>query len=159
MHLCKLGPRTMALIYHHVLARLLHIALALVLFATSAGATLSVHFCGGQAVAWALNQAADNCGMQQHMLTEPVVADGPQLKRVPCCEDEVSYHKLDVEQSSDLDAQDHEQLSDYQPVVFAAYAKTCPVPTAALTASPIIRPPPRPAPQRIRRAALSTYLI
>ena len=142
-----------------MLTRALHIALALLLFATSAGATLSVHFCGGQAVEWALNQAADNCGMSQHTLTKSEASDNSQLRRVPCCKDEVSYHKLDVEQTGDLDAQEQDQPDNYQPVVLSAFAKTRSVPTAALLASPVSRPPPQPAPQRTRRAALGTYLL
>ena len=140
-------------------ARILHIALALLLFATSAGATLNVHFCGGQAVKWALYQAADNCGMTQHAQPQEEPSDTPQFKRIPCCKDELSYHKLDVEQTGDLDAEAQDQLDEYQPLVLAAFAKTCPVPTTAFAAIPIIRPPPQPAPQRTRRAALSTYLL
>ena len=141
-----------------MLTHTLHIALATLLFATSAGATLSVHFCGGQAVKWALYRVADNCGMTQHAQPPEEPSDTPQFKRIPCCKDELSYHKLDVEQTGDLDADKLSISDDYIPEV-AAFAKTSLAPPAALTANPIIRPPPQPAPQRTRRAALASYLL
>ena len=142
-----------------MLARALHIALALLLLATSAGATLSVHFCGGRAVEWALNKLADDCGMPRHAPAQHEPSDAPQLERAPCCSDELSYHKLDVEQADDSKADGQQPDSDVKPALSTASAKTGPAPAAALTAGPIIRPPPEPAPQRTRRAALGTYLL
>jgi len=95
-----------------VVLRFFHITLAMLLFASSAGANLSIHYCGGKITKWALFVKSDNCGMPQvidQAQTSESDGDTPQIKRTPCCQDELSYHKLDVEQPT-LDADDSDIL-------------------------------------------------
>ena len=138
-----------------MLARLLHLSLATLLLVSSAGANVSTHLCGGVAVGWSVYALAGDCGMgERPVATVAADSDGPSVQRAPCCEDELSYHQLDVDQAdADTDA----------PVTSpgAAFAKTArPYPTPERVAAAVttrvarIRPPPDPLPQRRRRAAL-----
>ena len=145
-----------------MLARLLHLTLALLLGASSAGATVSVHTCGGRVVDWAVYVAAGTCGMPAPTAAESSPYDAPRLDRAPCCRDELAYHKLDVEHAGDADP-----APAAAPATAPVAASCAPSPreVALAAAAPAIRlaarPPPAPAPasQRARRAALCTYRL
>ena len=145
-----------------MLLRFFHISLAVLLFASSAGANLSVHYCGGKIAKWALFIKSDNCGMPQHA-DEAQASESdktiPQIKRTPCCQDELSYYKLDVEQSTQ-DADDAEMLhSELLAVADLTSALSASPPASFPFSSPIVRPPPNPLQLRRRLAQLNVRRI
>ena len=142
-----------------MLPRLLHIALAALLLVSSAGANVSTHLCGGVAVEWSVYVVAEDCGMGEGRVSAARDGAEPIAEPSPCCEDELTYHQLDVDQQ-DADA----PALDAAPI--AAFAKTAPPypAPAAVAAAPAVasfraRPPPEPLPQRARLAALRVRRI
>lgn len=147
-----------------MLLRFFHIALALLLFASSAGANLSIHYCGGEIAKWALFIKSDDCGMPQHdqkiQVTEADTrSDIPQVNRTPCCQDELSYHKLDVEKPTQ-DADDADILhSELIVIIELTSARPTGQPASFPFSSLFVRPPPDPLQLGQRLAQLNVRLL
>ena len=85
--------------------------------------------------------------------------DTPQFKRTPCCQDELSYHKLDVEQPTQNADEAEILYSELLAVVKLISASATEQPASFPFSSPIIRPPPNPLQLRKRLAQLNVRLI
>jgi hypothetical protein len=100
------------------------ILLALLMFTTSVGIPMDMHFCGGQLKSVAFFGKAKRCyelavptkGCQRHQ-AQAQAQPGPTLARKKCCEDKTAFLELDQNQEISPAA----QLSVSQQLLLTAY--------------------------------------
>lgn len=139
-----------------MLPRLLHIALIIVLLASTTGVAVDTHFCMGQLVDLQLFGKAKACGMAE-VIDAPV--SKPGLSRKSCCDDRSSFYKYVPGQDHCADIAVVTAVAAFLSVkAYPAFAKTYPAYVSSAEGISY-RPPLRAWRRAERLARLQTFRI